>query len=271
VDAADLLRRGDLDAALATLLNRVRDNPADPKLRVFLFQLSCVNGDWKRAKGQLEVVAGLDDGAKLMARIYGDAIECVTEQRKVFAGEATPTIFGEPQPWVAELCEALKLDCRGEHAAAASLRERAFEAAPASAGRVNGQDFAWIADADSRLGPMLEIIVNGRYSWMPFDRLSRITIEPPADLRDQVWMPVRLFLANGGETVALVPTRYPGSEESRDPLIRLARKTEWVEIASDTFAGRGQRTFATDIGEFPLLDVRSIEFSPVDAEGASVG
>jgi type VI secretion system protein ImpE len=273
MEAADFLRRGDLNAALTRLLGQVRDDPANPKFRVFLFQLSCVTGDWSRAKSQLEVAVGLDEGALLMGRVYGDAIECIAEQIKVFAGEATPTIFGEPQPWMAELCEALKLDCRGQHAAAARLRGRAFAAAPATTGRIDGQDFAWIADADSRLGPALEVIVNGRYYWMPFDRLTRIAIEAPTDLRDQVWMPVRLFLANGGETVALIPTRYAGSEQSSDPLIRLARKTEWAEIAPDTFAGRGQRMFATDIGDFPLMDIRSVEFarSTSAAEGVSLG
>jgi len=185
---------------------------------------------------------------------------------------SAPTIFGDPEPWMAELYEALRLNGRGDHGAAGVLRTRAFDNAPATPGRVNGQDCAWIADADSRLGPMLEVIINGRYFWLPFMRLSRLAIEPPSDLRDQVWMPVRLTFANGGETVALVPTRYVGSELSLDPLIRLARKTEWVEIAPETYQGRGQRTLATDEGEFPLMDVRTIELEAAapparDADG----
>jgi len=272
MDAAELLRRNELDAALAKLLDQVRGEPANAKFRVFLFQLACVTGDWKRAKAQLDVAVGLDDSAVLMGQIYGGALACEAERRKVFAGEAAPTIFGDPEPWMAELYEALRLNGRGDHGAAGVLRTRAFDNAPATPGRVNGQDCAWIADADSRLGPMLEVIINGRYFWLPFMRLSRLAIEPPSDLRDQVWMPVRLTFANGGETVALVPTRYVGSELSLDPLIRLARKTEWVEIAPETYQGRGQRTLATDEGEFPLMDVRTIELEAAapparDADG----
>lgn len=259
MDAAELLRRNEVDAALARLLDQVRGEPANAKFRVFLFQLACVTGDWKRAQAQLEVAVGLDDGALLMSQIYGGAITCEAERQKVFAGEAAPTIFGDPQPWMAELYEALRLNCRGDHQAAATLRARAFENAPATAGRIDGQDCAWIADADSRLGPMLETIINGRYFWLPFMRVSRLAIDAPTDLRDQVWMPVRLTFANGGETVALVPTRYIGSEHSPDPLIRLARKTEWTEIAPETFYGRGQRTLASEAGDFPLMDVRVIE------------
>jgi type VI secretion system protein ImpE len=268
MDAVELLRRNDPEAALAALLDQVRTDPANVKLRVFLFQLCCVMGDWTRAKTQLDVVSGMDDGALLMGRIYGDALACEAERRKVFAGEAVPTIFGDPQPWMAELYEALRFDCRGEHAAATELRDRALDAAPTSSGRVDGKDFTWIADADSRLGPMLEAIVNGRYFWLPFIRIARVMIEPPTDLRDQVWMPAKFILANGGETVGLIPTRYSGSDQSADPLIRLGRKTVWVEVGQGTQHGSGQRMLATDTEDFPLMDVRAIE---LEQSGAVAG
>src|SRR5256885_10811882 len=47
--------------------------------------------------------------------------------------------------------------------------------------------------------PILEAIVNGRYYWIPFARLSEVRIEKPADLRDIAWTPAYLTLANGGE------------------------------------------------------------------------
>lgn len=270
MDAAELLRRNDPDTALAKLLEQIRGDPANPKLRVFLFQLCCVTGDWARARTQLDVLLGMDEGALLMGSIYGGALACEEERRKVFAGEEAPTIFGQPQPWMAELYEALRLDCRGEHAAATDIRDRALDAAPASTGRIDGRDFTWIADADGRLGPMLEAIINGRYFWVPFMRIAGIAIAAPTDLRDQVWMPARLDLANGGETAALVPTRYPGSERHRDATIRLARRTEWSEIAADTWHGTGQRMLATDTGDFPLMDIRSVELDPVAAIAAGV-
>ena len=265
MDAAELLRRNDVDAALTRLLDQVRAAPADPKLRVFLFQLLCVAGDWTRAKTQLDVAVGLDDGALLMGQIYGGAVACEIERFKILAGEATPTIFGDPKPWMAELYQALCLNRRGEHETAAALRTRAFEAAPATAGHIDGHEFSWIADSDTRFGPLLEVMINGRYFWLPFFRVQRISMEPPSDLRDQVWMPAKFLLANGGETAGLVPTRYWQSERSSDPMIRLARKTDWVEVAPETFEGRGQRILATDAGDFPLMDIRSIELAQGEA------
>jgi len=122
-----------------------------------------------------------------------------------------------------------------------------------------------------RLGPVLEAIVNGRYYWVPFARLSRVTIEAPSDLRDVVWMPAYLQFENGGESPALIPTRYPGSETSEDGAIRLARKTEWVESAPDVFCGLGQRLITTDGGEFPLMDIRTITIQAPDAAAAAAG
>jgi len=64
--------------------------------------------------------------------------------------------------------------------------------------------------------------------------------------------------------VALIPSRYPGSASSPDGLIALARKTVWEEITPDTHRGLGQRLFATDAEEVPLLDVRTMTLEPVE-------
>ena len=64
--------------------------------------------------------------------------------------------------------------------------------------------FDWIADADSRLGPVLEVVLNGRYTWVPFDALSKVSIDAPEDLRDMVWLPAQLMFDNGGEVIAMV-------------------------------------------------------------------
>ena len=121
-----------------------------------------------------------------------------------------------------------------------------------------------IGDADQRIGPMLEAIVNGRYYWIPFNRLSEIKIDKPVDLRDIAWTPATLTLANGGETVALIPTRYPGTETSGNPALVMARGTEWIEKAGGTHVGIGQRLFATDQAEHALMDVRVIALSGTD-------
>ena len=256
--AEQSLRNGDPAASLALLQEQVKAQPANAKLRVFLFQLLCVLGQWERALNQLKVASGLDAGTLAMAQTYGDAVRCEAIRRDVFDGKKSPMIFGEPEQWLALLIESLLVAARGEPARAEQLRRQAFEDAPASAGDINGQPFEWIADADSRLGPVLEAVINGRYYWLPFSRLSAVTVEPPEDLRDVVWMPAHLAFENGGEAVALIPTRYPGSERSEDGLIALARKTEWREVAPGVHHGLGQRLLTTDGGDLPLMELRTL-------------
>jgi type VI secretion system protein ImpE len=265
----DHLRAGDPVAALGALQEKVRANPADPRLRIFLFQLLCVLGDWKRAITQLKVCGEMSPAALPMAQTYREAIICEVYRAKVFSGEKEPLIFGQPQNWVALLVQALKDEAAGRAAEAALLRARAFDEAPAAGGELNGQKFSWVADADMRLGPVFEAVVNGRYFWVPFASIAAIEIEEPADLRDSVWTPCALTLANGGQVVALIPTRYAGTAETGTAGEKLARATSWTEGPGGAYFGRGQRIWATDGGDVPLMDVRSLKMDVAAAGGAA--
>jgi len=263
----DHLRMGDPVRALQALQDEVRAQPADAKKRIFLFQLLCVLGQWERALAQLNVAAGLDASALAMAQTYREAIQCELLRAEVFAGRKVPMLFGHPEAWTALLIEALLREGQGAPEDARRLRDQAFEQAPEGAGTLNGQPFAWVADADMRLGPVLEVIINGRYCWVPFARLTELVVEEPADLRDTVWMPAHLKFENGGETVGLIPTRYPGSEASDDGLVLLSRKTEWQEPQPGFYTGLGQRMLATDTGDVSLMDVRTIVWNDPSPSG----
>lgn len=263
----DLLRAGDPDGALAALQAQIRGRPQDAKLRVFLFQLLCVLGEWERAVRQARVAAELDPAAEPMARAYREAIICEIYREKVFAGEKAPLVFGQPPRWLALLIEALKPLAAGQPARAAELRAEAFELAPPTPGNADGTEFTWIADADMRLGPVLEVIVDGKYYWAPFQTIAALSFDAPHDLRDQVWTPVEIRWANGGEVMGFVPTRYPGSWQAKDPALRLARATEWHDAGAGCYVGTGQRLIATDQAEFALQDLRRVLLRPEAPDG----
>lgn len=259
-EAEAAIRAGSPRRALPSLTQAVRAAPADPRLRVFLAQLLCVLGQWDRAHTQLNVAADMDPSTHPMREMVGHALRCELMRAAVFQGRRSPMIFGQPDEWLALLIESMLQAGQGQHEQAQSLADRAFEAAPPSPGRLDGQPFAWLADADSRLGPVLEAMINGRYYWLPFARLSRITLEPPVDLRDMVWLPAQLVFANGGEAVAMLPTRYPGTEASEDDALLMARRTEWRSAGAERWFGLGQRILVSDQGEHDLLSLREIEF-----------
>ena len=252
----------DPQAMLVQVQDQVRREPANSKHRIFLFQLLAVLGQWQRALNQLAVLGEMDAATLAMVQTYRPALQCEALRAEVFAGQRLPLIFGDPQPWTALLLEALRLDAGGHHSHARTIRDQAFEAAAATPGSLDGQDFAWIADADARLGPMLEVILNGRYFWVPFQNIQALKLEAPTDLRDLVWLPAQLTWSNGGEAVGLIPVRYPGSQDSVDPAVQLASKTVWLEPADGLYIGQGQRMLATDTGEYSLLDVRLLRLTP---------
>ncbi|WP_339948166.1 type VI secretion system accessory protein TagJ [uncultured Albimonas sp.] len=269
--AEDRLADGDLDGALAALSEAVRKAPRDARLRVFLFQLLCLRREWRRALVQLKTCATLDPQAETMARAYREAIACELWREAVFAGAKTPATRGEPPPWLEWLVEALALEAAGDPAAADALRARAFAAAPVSPGQLDGAPLAWIADADPRLGPVLEVVVDGRYLWAPFAAIGALRIAPPADLRDRVWTPATLTWAEGGESVGLIPTRYAPApaldlgEAAPAPEHLLAAATGWRMQGERVVAGPGQRILVTDAAEVALMDLRALSLDAREA------
>ena len=260
-DAERCLHDADTAAALGLLQSEVRAHPGDARLRTFLFQLLSVRGEWKRALEQLKTAGQLDAAALPMVQTYREALHCELLRAQVMSGQKSPLVVGEPPAWIGLLVESLVRAGRGDASGAAALREQAFEQAAPSTGTVDGKPFAWIADADVRFGPVLEAILTGGYYWVPFEHVRRIVLQEPVDLRDLVWAPAHLELANGGETAALIPARYPGTEAADEGALQLGRRTIWQRVGGAE-QGVGQRLLATDADEYALLDVREIVIDP---------
>jgi len=303
--AEERLAAGDPHGALAALQTRVRERPADPAARVFLFQLLCVLGQWSRAGNQLEVAAEMDPAALLMAQTYRELLRCEVMRVAVFDGRRAPMVMGEPPAWIAPLVQALPFAAAGDGSRAAALAAEAFELAPGSTGTLEVRPtdtsdepgdpealaFDWIGDADMRLGPILEAMIDGKYYWVPFDRLDRLDIEAPDDLRDLVWTAADFTWRGGGKSVGFVPTRYPrrggvtpgesgregdassggdageGSGSMADePACLMSRRTEWQALDDSYFVGHGQRLLASSAGDHALLDCLALRFDPAVAD-----
>jgi type VI secretion system protein ImpE len=275
----ELLKQGKLDECLAAVEQKIRAAPADPKLRIMLFQVLAVMGQWDRAQNQLQVAAGMNQANLLMAQVCKQAILCEHLRAEVWEGKRSPLILGEPEEWLSWMVQAQAMTAKGQHEAAAELRTKAFEAAPAMAGTITvgdegqPQPIEWIADADERLGPILEALVDGKYYWIPWHRIALVKIDKPNDLRDTVWLPANFIWTAGGQSVGLIPSRYPGSEGKQfDAAVRLGRRTEFIDDGGFE-RPVGQRLLATNIGEFGLLEVRSIRLGEgeLNPEGGTPG
>lgn len=251
-----------LDEQLKALKDQIRQAPASAPLRIYYFQLLCVLGEWQKALEQLQLCAQLDPSCEPMARAYREAIRCEVLRAEVFAGKKKPFLMGEPAQWLACLIDALA----HEGAAAQDLRARALDEAPATSGHMGEHRFEWLADSDTRLGPVCELLAHGSYYWLPFDAIAQIGFEPVQDLRDLIWLPCEVTLREGGALQGFMPARYPLAPGD-DDAVRMSRRTQWSPLdagssepdeSSGHVAGHGQRTWVTDTEDFPMLQVRQL-------------
>jgi type VI secretion system protein ImpE len=153
--AKKLFQSGQLNEAIKALGAEVRDNPADPRRRTFLFELLCFAGEFDRAEKHLHVLAQGNSQSEMGAVLYFSALHAERTRLEKFSKEALSTL--------------------------APVRQ--------FSGTLNGQAFESIVDADPRIGPRLEIFAAGSYMWIPFEHIVSIEIQAPQKLRDLLWIP----------------------------------------------------------------------------------
>ena len=88
------IEAGNLDAALEELQNATLSEPGRADLRLFLFQLLSIMGDWNRALTQLNAAAVLNHDALSLVRRYRELILCEAFRAEVFTGNRDPLLFG---------------------------------------------------------------------------------------------------------------------------------------------------------------------------------
>lgn len=256
MDAQELLRSGDLTGARATLAEELRRTPGDLRARQFFWQLIAVAGEWDKAATQLRALAAADPKAMMMANVFGQALTAMKSRDAVFAGKERPVSLVGQEPWVAGLLDALHATTTLAPDAAARS-EAALAEAPATPGSLDGTSFEWIADADLRFGPMLEVIIGDAYGFIPFAAMKRMRAKEPEDLRDVVLHAVEIELRSGQTSMAMVPVVYPGTQAHGKPLLSLARATEWIDTGGGE-VGIGQRLLSTDGADIEFLAVRDL-------------
>ncbi|MDM5175697.1 type VI secretion system accessory protein TagJ [Massilia sp. DJPM01] len=261
-----------LDEEYAQLKERIRRKPEDPDLRAQLFQVLALRGDWLRAQAALTMTLELNPNADSLAGTYLRPLACELVRAQVFAGARRPDVC-EADAAVECLADALQLDAGGSDAQAGAVRAAAMAELPARSGhvRLHGSDtlipFAWLADGDSRFGPVLELFAGERYLWLPLAQVQRIRLVPATSRCALVWSHGAIDLVTGKKIHAALPVRYPLPAKAADQKILTAAYTEWQALAgADQYTGIGQRMLVTDQGEYALLDIAEIVFELDDAQ-----
>ncbi|ARN56931.1 type VI secretion system accessory protein TagJ [Sedimentisphaera salicampi] len=257
MDAETLLKNCEPQLALIEVKKALRKEPSDLSLRFLLFQLLMLLEDWEKAVSQMELISEIDSSKSALNWQYSACINSELLRKEIFEGRKKPLIMGEPSDWIGLLIEAVS----DEGESFKLLADSAYSKAQPASGTVNGESFDWIADCDSRLGPVFEIIAHGKYYWVEFDKIAVINVEQVAELKDLVWLNAKIELKNGGELSCVIPSRYPQTVQTQTPELILSRKTEWREILQPYYKGLGQKMFCTDSNEYALFDIEEIVFN----------
>lgn len=234
MNALELYRNGELKEAIKVLGDELRSSPLDTKRRTFLFELLCFAGNFDRAEKQLDVLAGASSQALAGALMYRSALHAEKTRQELFAKREYPeaNVAGEPL-----------------------------------SGSWNGEKFSALRDADPRIGANLEVFIAGSYTWIPMKYMVRLEIEKPESLRDLLWARARVEtsaafrLQDLGEV--LLPVLSPFSFQNSDESVQLGRTSVWESSDSGVETPFGQKLMWIDGEEIPLLELRSIEWTPL--------
>lgn len=230
MNAKELLGSGKVREAEAALSAHLRNNPADARQRIFLFELLCFSGQYDRAEKHLGVLAKGSPGAEMGAVLYYSALHAEKTRHAMFKAQDYP---------------------KGQ-------------ALPITPGKLNGKPFRSIRDADPEIGARLEVYAAGAYLWIPFQHIASVQMQAPQSLRDTLWTPAVVLTGpsfNGTDIgQVLIPAIYPFSWKSDDEAVWLGRSTEWVADDEGHEFPVGQKMFIVDDEEVPLLEIRSLEF-----------
>jgi type VI secretion system protein ImpE len=227
--AKQFFEQGQVREAQNELTAYLREHPSETAARTFLFELLCFSGDYDRAEKQLTALTNEDPKTEMAAILYRSALHAERTRHGVIESQA----FSKDQP-----------------------------ASPP--GKLNGEDFRFLRDADPDLGARLEVFAAGAYLWIPFEHIASVEIDVPKRLRDTLWTPalVRTGPSFKGRELGevLIPAIYPFSWKNSNQATWLGRMTQWAADDEGKEYPSGQRVLLADDKEVSFLEIRSLEF-----------
>lgn len=263
MNADELFQKGRLLEAIAAQTAAVKAHPLDSDARFLLFLLLCFAGELERAEAQLEAAVVRSDDLQMGSIVYRSLLGSELERRKVYEEGVEPVFPPDAPPSLALRHTVLRHLAEGDTQGAGSVLAEAEEQGVALSGKLNGTAYDGLRDYDDLLGQVLEVYTGGRYVWLPFERVRRLTLQAPKSHVDLLWTPAELVDTDDRTVNVYIPVLYAGSHAHPDETVRLGRATEWIDCGGIGMRGAGQRVLYSMSGETeretPLLELRTLE------------
>ena len=269
-EVRDLIKAGKLSESRTKLATLIRDEPQNLSLRNAYFEALCFQGDFDRARKQLEAIATLgtsqdpalqDHRFRALTDLYHNAMTAETARTQFFSEGRVPTMLRKPPENIRKRLQAA-MEIRSGDIAAASQCVRQAESleCPLNA-RMNGALREGFREADDLLAPILEFHASsGDYYWIELDLVQSIHPGPVRFWLHTLWRPATIVFKAGDPLNGLIPALYYGSSSSSNEAVQLGRTTEWSGSSDTIQRGSGQRLFLSGEESFPVLEFDTLEF-----------
>lgn len=262
MNARDYYSTGQLQDAIAAQLAEVKQHPTDTAQRGFLCELLCFAGNIDRVDLHLDTMGSQQPQSVVGISLFRHLVRAEQARQEFYSASHVPEFLDQPSP-VLQLHLQASISLReGKHQDAARLLAQAEEQRPKLAGTCDGHAFTDIRDLDDLTASFLEVLTsNGKYYWIPMERVESLELHAPARPRDLLWRRAHLIVRGGPDGEVYLPALYAGSHSDPDDRIRLGRATDWRGGGDAPVRGFGQRTFLVGDEARPILELKELTFA----------
>lgn len=257
-NVSELLSKDALSDALDAAVAGVKTAPQDAQMRITLAQLLALSGDLGRAEIHAKMAQTLDMERTTGLSLFRQHLRALHAREAWWTEGAAPEFPGEPTSTdiAAMALNVALLD--GDLAQAVSHAEKLEASRARMPAHWDGTEVDDLRDADDRLPHALEALTSGgHYLWIDMTRIARMNLMPVAAPFDVLARSARLTLRDGGVADVRLVAVY---DAPRSPIERLARVTDFSELAPGLTRAYGQRAFVLDDELGGLLDPVEVVF-----------
>jgi type VI secretion system protein ImpE len=262
MNANELYKAGKLAEAVEAAIADVKKKPTDLTARYTLAQLLCFTGDLERADSHLDAISTQEPERLVVVALIRQLIRGEQWRRQCFDEGRVPEFLAEPSPTLRAHLQATIALREGNTVEAVEKIREAQEQRPKSSGTCDGQAFDEFRDLDDRTASFFEVLTsNGKYYWIPTERIERIEFRPPETLFDLVWRPNLMDCRGGPEGEVYIPALYHGTYQETDEALRLGRATDWRGEETNFIQGVGQRVVLAGDRDVSIMEISEITFN----------
>jgi len=259
MNTQEFYEAGQLDEAVSAAVAEVKRHPADAGKRTLLAELLCFTGDLERADKQLDAVGKTDPDAMIVIAMFRHLLRAETARREFYEEGHLPEFVGKPSEEMQLRLEASILIREDDPRGAAELLSKAEEMRPAVACECDGQAVDDLRDLDDLTGSFFEVLTsNGKYYWIPINRVETVEFHTPERPRELLWRPAHMVVRGGPDGEVFLPTLYAGSHAQSDDRLRLGRFTDWIGEEGAPVRGIGQRMYLCGDQDRGMLELERI-------------